>query len=203
MLRIDEIIETFIYVARIIRYKYYHSNFINRNDIYDALANLLLDFLEGNSQEMPSNNESISKKELQNKLLWYCDRDIINLIEHRQKNVSLDASIEGIEYKEDSEGKNTKKSTIVPDDLITRTDIDIERKIDAQIIRENITEENKELFRLRFDENMRWKEVAAELKLTPEAVRQRYSRELVRIRKKLGIPPSKYNAKRRKKNKWD
>ncbi|HAW08022.1 MAG TPA: hypothetical protein DCW42_02465 [Bacteroidetes bacterium] len=51
MLRIDEIIETFRYIARIMSGKYYHSNFINRNDIFDAVANLLLDFLEGNSRE--------------------------------------------------------------------------------------------------------------------------------------------------------
>ena len=54
MLKIDEIIETFRYVARIMSGKYYHSNFINGNDIFDAVANLLLDFLEGNSQEWDS-----------------------------------------------------------------------------------------------------------------------------------------------------
>jgi hypothetical protein len=55
MLRIDEIIETFRYVARIMGGKYYHSNFINRNDIFDAVANLLLDFLEGNPRGMGFN----------------------------------------------------------------------------------------------------------------------------------------------------
>jgi len=80
--------------------------------------------------------------------------------------------------------------------LISRDDIEIEINLDAEIIKDNINEGNRELFRLRFEEDMSWREIAEVLKTTPEAVRQRYSRELVRIRKKFGIPPCKFNAKK-------
>jgi len=90
MLKIEEIIRVFKNAERIIRKKFFESSFIDNNDIKDILLDFLFDLLNGKTKTIQSNDENLKLKELLNKIIWYCERDLYNLIDHRKKIVLLD-----------------------------------------------------------------------------------------------------------------